>query len=155
MKKANRVPSYSRIISTDYRAFLASLVPILLFFLFLLYLVVERSLPQPLLPQAQQAMVLVFIVLTILTVLYLLYRAWSIRRVFQRGSDVQGKVTSLHFRKMGGMVGYTYSFGQKRVNCEAALRLNAHAKALRKGERVLVVVDHDNPKKAFIRDLYR
>lgn len=155
MKKKNRVPSYSKIIATDYQAFLASLVPILLFFLFLIFLVVQGSLPQPLLPQAQEAIVLGFIGLTLLTVVYLLYRAWSIRRVFQRGSDVQGKVTTLHFRKMGGRVGYAYSFGQKRLTSETAVRFSAHTKALHKGDRVLLVVDHDNPKKAFIRDLYR
>jgi hypothetical protein len=52
VKKKTRVPSFSKIIATDYPAFLASLIPIFLFFLYLVFLIVQRSLTRPLLPQA-------------------------------------------------------------------------------------------------------
>lgn len=123
--------------------------------MYLVFFVVQSRLALPLPAQVQNVLAVVFISLTLLAVLYMLYRAWSIRGVLQRGSDVQGKVTSVEFRRVGGKVGYSYSFGQKRLTSEASLRLSAHTRALRKGERVLVVVDHDNPRKAFIRDLYR
>jgi hypothetical protein len=155
VKKKTRVPSFSKIIATDYPAFLASLIPIFLFFLYLVFLIVQRSLTRPLLPQALNAIVYTLIAITVLVVFYMLYRAWVIRRVFQHGSEVQGKVIAVEFRRVGGRVGYSYSFGQKRINSGAALRLSAHTRTLRKGDRVLVVVDHDNPKRAFVRDLYR
>ncbi len=155
MKKKSRVPSFSKIIATDYPAFLASLIPIFLFFLYLVFLVVQNSLTRPLLPQALDAIAYSLIAVTFLVIFYILYRAWIIRRVFKRGSEVQGKVIAVEFKRVGGRVGYSYSFGQKRINSGAALRLSAHIRTLRKGDRVLVVVDHDNPKRAFIRDLYR
>jgi hypothetical protein len=117
--------------------------------------VVQRSLTRPLLPQALDAIAYSLIAITALVVFYIIYRAWIIRRVCQHGSEVQGKVIAVEFRRVGGRVGYSYSFGQKRINSGAALRLSAHTRTLRKGDRVLVVVDHDNPKRAFIRDLYR
>lgn len=155
MKKKSRVPSFSKIIATDYPAFLASLIPIFLFFLYLLFLVVQNSLTRPLLPKALDAIAYFLIAITVLVILYILYRAWVIRRVFKRGSEVQGKVIAVEFRRVAGRVGYSYSFGQKRINSGASLRLSPPIRTLRKGDRVLVVVDRDNPKRAFIRDLYR
>ena len=155
MKKKTRVPSFSKIIATDYPAFLASLIPIFLFFLYLVFLIVQNSLAQPLLPQALDAVAYSLIAITMLVVIYIIYRAWTIRRVFQQGSEVQGKVSAVEFRRLSGRVGYSYSYGQKRLNSGATLRLSAHTRLLRKGDRVLVVVDHDNPKRAYIRDLYR
>lgn len=155
MKKKTRMPSFSKIIVTDYPAFLASLAPIFLFLIYIILLIVQRNLVRPLLPQVMEAIVYLLLGLTLLALLFMFYRAWLIQRVFRRGSDVQGKVTTLELRRLGGRVGYTYSFGQKRLTSGAALRSSPQTKKIRKGDRVLVVVDRDNPKQAFLRDLYR
>lgn len=155
MKKKNRVPSFSKIIATDYPAFIASLVPILLFFIYLIFFVIQNSLVRPILPQVLDIILYALIGITLIAMLYMLYRTWSIQRVFRRGSDVQGRVTAVDFRRLGGRVSFNYSFGQKRITSQIILRRGAHTKSCRKGDRVLVVVDHENPKRAFIRDLYR
>jgi hypothetical protein len=155
LKKRSWVPSFSKIIITDYPAFLASISPILLFLIYILFIIVETKLNTPIMPQVVNAIVYLLLGLTIALIGYLLYRVWLIRRVFQHGSDVQGRIATLSLRRLGGRVGYSYSFGQKRVTSGAALRSNPQTKALRKGERVIIVVDRNNPKLAFIRDVYR
>jgi len=155
LKKRTRIPSFSKIMTTDYPAFLASLSPIVVFFAYLVFLVVQRNLSRPLLPQAVNAIVYSLLGLTVVFVLYQIYRSWIIRRIFLLGSEVQGRISTVAFRRLGGWVGYTYSFGQQRIVSGAALRRNAHTKTLHKGDRVLIVVDRSNPKRAFICDLYR
>jgi hypothetical protein len=83
--------------------------------------------------------------------------AWRIGllwRVFRCGTQVRGRISSVYLRRDRGRVEYTYIYASQEFKSGAEIHRTKQTKALKKGDRVILIVDRSNPKRAFIRDLY-
>ena len=139
-------PSLFRVISTDYPSFLSVLFPIV-FGSFSIYFFFTRN-------DAFQLFLLLAIGVTVVGVPVLVQRYRLISSVFADGSEAKGVVTGLSFFRGRGRVEYSYTFkGEKQVSANA-INKNSRTRKLRVGEAVTVLVDRNNPKRAFIQEIY-
>jgi hypothetical protein len=142
----SRGPSLFRVISTDYPSFLSVLFPIV-FGGFSIYFFFTRN-------DAFQLFLLLAIGATVVGVPVLVQRYRVISSVFADGSEAKGVVTGLSFFRGRGRVEYSYTFkGEKQVSANA-INKNSRTRKLRVGEAVTVIVDPNNPKRAFIQEIY-
>jgi hypothetical protein len=142
----SRGPSLFRVISTDYPSFLSVLFPIV-FGGFSIYFFFTRN-------DAFQLFLLLAIGATVVGIPVLGQRYRVISSVFADGSEAKGVVTGLSFFRGRGRVEYSYTFkGEKQVSANA-INKNSRTRKLRVGEAVTVIVDPNNPKRAFIQEIY-
>lgn len=84
----------------------------------------------------------------------LVWRLTLIRAVFERGVESIGVITSVRFYKDRGRVEFAYSVQEQRYESGNALNRTARTRELQEGHRVRLIVDPQNPRRAFLRDLY-
>ena len=139
-------PSLFRVISTDYPSFLSVLFPIV-FGGFSIYFFFARN-------DAFQLFLFLAIGVTIVGVPVLFQRYRTISSVFADGTQTKGIVTGLSFFRGRGHVEYSYTFqGEKQVGGNA-INKNSRTRKLRVGHAVTVIVDRNDPKRAFIQEIY-
>ena len=138
--------SLLRVISTDYPSFLSALFPIV-FGGFTAYFFFSGN-------DAFQLFLLLTVGVTILGVPFLFRRYRTISSVFENGMQTQGVVTSIGFFRGRGSVEYTYTFQGEKQTSSNAINKNSRTRNLRVGQSVKVVVDPNNPKQAFIQEIY-
>jgi len=142
----SRTPSLSRVISTDYPSFLSVLFPIVFWGFSIYFFFAGNNALRLFLPLA--------IGVTVVGVPVLVQRYRTISSVFANGTQTKGIVTGLSFFRGRGRVEYSYTFqGEKQVSGNA-INKNSRTRKLRVGEAVTVIVDPDNPKRAFIQEIY-
>jgi len=139
-------PSLLRVISTDYPSYLSVLFPIVFGGFSLYFFVAGNDAVRLFLPLAIAA--------TVIGIPVLVQRYRIISSVFAEGAQTKGIVTSLSFFRGRGRAEYSYTFqGAKQVSANA-INKNSRTRKLRVGEAVTVIVDPNNPKRAFIREIY-
>lgn len=84
----------------------------------------------------------------------LVWRITLIRSVFERGVESIGVITSVRFFKDRGRAEFTYRFQEQRCQSGNALNRTGRTRALQEDQRVRLIVDPQNPRRAFLRDLY-
>jgi hypothetical protein len=82
------------------------------------------------------------------------WRVARIRKVFARGVVIQGRVEAAHFHRGRGRLYYEYWVEGHRHNSWAPLRGTREARGFEPGDEVDLVVLPDDPRQAYIRDLY-
>jgi len=91
------------------------------------------------------------------TVISLIVLTWRIRQVFallSDGLEMSATISNVSFFRDRGRVDYIYNYqGQKYASGNAIHKVKL-TKNLKIGDEVIVVVDRNNPKRAYIRDLY-
>ncbi|HEX9838566.1 MAG TPA: DUF3592 domain-containing protein, partial [Anaerolineales bacterium] len=78
----------------------------------------------------------------------------TISSVFEDGTEAKGVVTGLSFFRGRGRVQYSYTFQGEKQTSDNAINKNGRTRKLRVGEAVTVIVDPNDPKRAFIREIY-
>jgi hypothetical protein len=68
--------------------------------------------------------------------------------------EVEGDVVSVSFFRDRGSATYIYTVNGERYKSSNAIMRHRITTQLRQGQKVTIVVNKDNPKTAFIRDLY-
>ena len=139
-------PSLFRVISTDYPSFLSVLFPIA-FGGFSIYFFFSRN-------DAFQLFLLLAIAVSVVGVPVLIQRYRVISSVFENGTAAKGVVTGLSFFRGRGRVQYSYTFQGEKQTSDNAINKNGRTRKLRVGQKVTVLVDRNNPKRAFIREIY-
>lgn len=140
-----RAPSLIRTIQTDYTAFLAFLFPVIFWGLYLFFTFSSMD---------AAGFADISIAVTAAGLLILLWRYWLLRSVFHDGVEVPGVVSDIYFFRGRGRVSYIYTYqGQKYISGNA-INKTKRTRSLVQGEQVTLVIDPNNPKRAFIRDLY-
>lgn len=84
----------------------------------------------------------------------LIYRITAMKNHFKNGVTVDGRITYLEFYKDRGRVEYKYSYNDEQYESGNALPKNAYTSALKKDMLVSLIINKDNPKKAFIKELF-
>jgi hypothetical protein len=84
-----------------------------------------------------------------------LWRYSLISGILGSGIEVEGHVTRVSFFRGRGRVYYLYTFQGERYESSNAIQQNKYTRSLEIGLPVKVMVDRENPKKAFIKQLYQ
>ena len=142
----NQRPSLFRIISTDYSSYLSVLFPIV-FVGFTLYFFATGN-------DSLQLFLFLAIGVTIIGVPTLIQRYRTISSVLANGTQTKGVVTSIGFLRGRGRVEYSYTFQGEKQTSSNAINRNSRTRNLRVGQAVKVSVDPDDPKRAFIQEIY-
>jgi hypothetical protein len=82
---------------------------------------------------------------------------WRIRRItsaFEFGWEVEGDIASVAFFRDRGSVTYIYTVQGERYKASNAVMRHRVTRGLQQGQKVIIMVNKDNPKIAFIRDIY-
>lgn len=139
-------PSFFRVISTDYASFLSVLFPIVFGGFSIYFFFAGNDALRLFLPLAM--------IVTVIGVPVLVRRYQTISSVFEDGTEAKGIVTGLNFFRGRGRVQYSYTFQGEKQTSDNAINKNGRTRKLRVGQNVTVLVDRNNPKQAFIRDIY-
>lgn len=142
----NQSPSLFRVISTDYPSYLSVLFPIV-FGGFTLYFFAVGN-------DALRLFLFLAIGVTVVGIPVLLQRYRTISSVFANGEQTNGVVTSVGFFRGRGNVSYSYTFHGEKLTSSNAINRNSLTRNLRVGQTVKLFVDPDNPKRAFIQEIY-
>jgi hypothetical protein len=147
-------PSLWRIIWTDYPAFYASLVPVVSWIVLLAWLPDWRGGGPVISPGARPFFIMLAALATLVGLGVLLWRIWLVFKLFSKGVQVRGKISSVEIRRDHGWVEFFYIFDHQEYTSRIEVHRNAQTKGLKAGDLVVLVVDRANPQRAFIRDLY-
>jgi hypothetical protein len=142
-------PTFARIVTNDYAAFLGLAFPLLAPVLFILFALLD-GVPVP--------TTLVYFVIIPSVVFGLVLLAWRlhlIRAVFESGHEVPATISGVWFYRDRGRIEYIYTFQGQKYRGGNAIMKNKRTLAFQPGDQVLVAVDRKHPKRAFIRDLYQ
>jgi len=142
----NQSPSLFRIISTDYPSLLSVLFPVV-FAGFTIYFFFVGN-------DSLRFFTFLSIGVTVLGIPFLIQRYRMISSVFAEGIQTQGVVTSIGFFRGRGRVEYSYTVQGEKQTSGNAINKNSRTKNLKVGQKVKVLVDRNNPKRAFIREIY-
>lgn len=147
MNTIDNPPSLLRIISVDYAAFTGFLYPPLCWAVFIIMTILEST--------DFSRLVWIGAAITAVGIPLLLWRFQLIRSVFSEGLETPGEISSVSFFRDRGRVSYIYTYqGEKFISSNAVMKTK-RTRALQVGDPVTVMVGRDNPKKAFIRQLYQ
>ena len=142
----NQSPSLFRIVSTDYSSYLSVLFPFV-FGIFTLYFFNTEN-------TSSQLFLLITAVVTIIGVPTLIQRYRAISSVFANGTETKGVITHIGFLRGRGRVEYSYNARGEKHTSSNAINRNGRTRKLRIGQNVQVMVDPDDPKRAFIQEIY-
>ena len=142
-----KTPTLVRIIQNDYIAHMAFLFPIVFWGMYLFFTVFRPG-------ESADFFLYAAPIATVVAGGVLLWRYRTITRVFSDGLEVPGIVSNVGFFRGRGRIECTYTYqGQKLVGGNA-LHETKRSREFGQGTEATLVVDRNNPKRAFIRDLY-
>lgn len=144
----HRQPSLLKIITIDYAAFLGWLLPTVMWVMYIFLWVSGKT------KTGDFILPVVFSVITVIALAVLFWRIQVFHTVFSDGIEAAATISNVSFFRDRGRVEYVYPYqGQKIIGGNAVLKVN-RTQAYKIGEQVVVMVDRNMPKRAFIRDLY-
>ena len=142
-----RTPSLWRIIQNDYVAHMAFLFPIVFWGLYVFFVLSRQG-------DGSQFFLYAAPLATVIAAAVVIWRYRIFSRVFSDGLEAPGIVSSAAFFRGRGRIECTYTYqGQKLISGNAIHETN-RSRDFEQGTEVTLVVDRNNPKRAFIRDLY-
>ena len=148
-------PSIRQILWTDYKAFFTVLIPIVAWIVFLAWAPDWRRDGHPILnPELASFALALNVILTVVPMVILVRRIALIIRVLRDGTQVRGRISEIFIQRDRGRVEYVYLFGKEEYRTSVSIHRNKQTLALKKGDRVVLMVDPNRPEQAFIRDLY-
>ncbi len=142
----NQSPSLFRVISTDYPSLLSALFPIV-FGGFTTYFFFTNN-------DSLQLFLLLTTIVTVLGIPFLIRRYRMISSVLAKGVQVPGIVTRIGFFRGRGRVEYSYTVQGEKQMSGNAINKNSRTRDLQLGQMVKVSVDRNDPRRAFIREIY-
>jgi len=144
----SKIASTLHIIQIDYMALLGFLFPFGMWGFYLVLWILGNIDPSDL------TLPIIFAFITLLSVMVLIWRVQTINNIFADGLEAVATINNISFFRDRGRVDYVYTFqGQKYVGGNAIHKVKK-TQSLQIGEQVIVMVDRNNPKQAYIRDLY-
>lgn len=137
---------WKKVAFTDYWASLGWIAPLTVWAMFLLVYFLNSRVD----------MLLLWICLgvTVTAPVLLVWRYSMIASVFGMGSEVPGHISQVGFYRGRGRVVYTYTYLGEKLESGNAVQSNGATRNLQIGQAVTVVVDRENPKRAFLKALY-
>jgi hypothetical protein len=137
----NKRPSLWRVIQIDYIAFVAIFLPIVFWIMYLFNF-------------NQSEFLYVALIATFVGVFTLIGRYWMILSVFAQGMEAAATITEASFFRDRGHIAYTYTWQDEKYFSGVVVCKTKRTRSLRVGQDVILILNPDRPKRAFIRDLY-
>lgn len=139
-------PSISRVIQIDYLAFIAS-IALTFFWVFYFY---DKLVGKNVVPNLLYWVLAV----TVISIAVLAWRYIGILTLYSMGMEVKAIVNSVSFFRDRGKIAYVYTYqGQKYLSGNSVMKTK-RTKLYKVGDKIEVLVDRNNPKRAVIKDLY-
>jgi hypothetical protein len=138
--------SLRRMIETDYISYISVLAPVVLAGVAIFGLLTER--------EVTNTYLYVMAGITGAGLLAIIWRYMLFTSVFEDGQQVTAKITHISFHRDRGTVGYEYTYMGQIYKSSSMLHKISRVTKLQVDEQVVVLVDRNKPKRAFIKDLY-
>lgn len=144
----NNPPSLLKILTIDYAAFLGWLVPVTMWAFYIFLQIVGNIYLQDI---TYLVMVIGF---SVIGLTILLWRILTINIIFNDNIQTMGTISHLAFFRDRGRVEYVYTYQAQKFCSGNGIHKVKQTEQIKIGSEVVLVVDRNNPKRAFIRDLY-
>jgi hypothetical protein len=82
---------------------------------------------------------------------------WRVRLIssaFEFGWEAEADITNISFFRDRGKVTYVFTIQGERYQVSNAIMKTKFTRSLQRGQKVIVIAQRDNPRMAFIRDMY-
>ena len=145
MIEENR-PSLFWVIRTDYLSNLGFLFPLVMWGI----VTFNYFMGEP----VSQNYFLTVIGFTVAGVLVLAWCYLIILRIFNDGQSTTATIDGVGFFRGRGQISYVYTYQGEKYLGRNVISRNGRTKRLLPGDKVTVYVDSNNPKRAYIRELY-
>ncbi len=143
----NNKPTLWRIFQTDYLTVVSGTFILVMWGFYLFFNFVQPGgLATPLFYAS--------IVVTVVGAVVLAWRIRLIRSTFEDGVEVEGAVVSVGFYRDRGQVTYAYEVNGERCQSTNAIMKERFTTQLKPGQKVTLIVSRDNPRNAFIKNMY-
>ncbi len=142
-------PLLKKIIMVDYMAFVAFIFPFVIWGMYI-FLVFLEKVPTP----TMFSLPAIFGLITLGAIIVLVWRIQIIRNVFSDGVEAMATLDKVFFYRDRGRLDYYYIFMGENYRSYNAVQKCKYTKDLQIGSQKVVMVDRNNPKRAFICDLY-
>jgi hypothetical protein len=144
----NKQPSLVKIATIDYFAFVGWLSPVVSWMTYFALLILGKA------EAVNFSLLAIFAAGTLVALAVFAWRIQVFNTVFNDGLEATATISNVSFFRDRGRVEYIYTHqGQKYLGGNALHKVK-QTQALQVGQQVVVMVDRNNPKRAFIRDLY-
>lgn len=144
----NKAPSLVKMITVDFAAFVAFVIPLACWGIYIFLLVTQK------IEASNLTLPVIFGLITLPALAVLVWRIRTIQGIFENAPDTPAVISSVAFFRDRGRIEYIYTYqGQKYIGANAVMKVK-QTQALQVGDAVMVVVDQAQPKRAFIRKLY-
>ena len=139
-------PTILRIIDSDYTAAMAILLLIIFWVLFWFLAAIHLV--------DLQILRYVVIGLTIVFLDLLAWRCWLITHIFAEGVEKQADVQQVSFFRERGRLLVSFIWEGRPLQKDSLIPKNNYTQTIQEGQQIAIMVDRDDPRRAFIRDLY-
>lgn len=144
----NPQASLKKILLTDYGAFIGWLAPLFYLGTILLQFLLGESFA------TIQTFALVLFLVSLAFLGLLFWRVSLIRRVIEEGVQMPATIVRASFFRGRGRVEVVYTYQGERFLSRNLVVKNKSTRSLTEGMPVLVIIDPENPRRAFVQELY-
>jgi hypothetical protein len=142
----NQKPSLFRVVSVDYPSQVSFMFPVV-FWVVSAYFFYTGNESMPL-------FVLLSIIASVVGIPFLFWRYWIISSVFEDGMQTQGIITGISFYRGRGRLQYSYNFQGQKYTSGNVINRSKYTRNMEDGQQVAILVDRNNPKRAFVKEIY-
>lgn len=153
-KKPTQPPALRQILWTDYTAFIHAVLLVMVWVVFIAWVPSWRTSGPIISPKMAPYYLGFCLLISFISLAMLAYRVYLVKMIFSQGDQVRGRITKIEFRRDRGRVEYVFIYKGEERRVRAGIHRTKQTLALKKGARVIIMVDPSNPEKAFIHDLY-
>jgi hypothetical protein len=143
-----RQPSIFKIITVDYVALSTVLFPVVIWSIYLALLVLKN------IQVTDHNYPAVASVITIASLLVLIWRIRMFFAIFNDGLETSAIISNVSFFRDRGRIDYVFTHQGQKYTSGNMIHKVRQTEALKVGDEVIVMVERNNPKRAYIRDLY-
>lgn len=140
-------PKLLKILLNDYTAFVATVFIIIFGVGFFIYLALETV-------QITDNFFIITLAVTFISLLILSWRVRLFYIIFADGLETPATISYVSFFRDRGRVDYIFSYHGQKFTAGNIVRRGRLAKSYKVGDEVVVMIDRNNPNRAYIRDLY-
>lgn len=140
-------PSFFKVVTTDYTACSCLLTPFVLGAFYLFMSLTEETSVDLIVP-------IVFGAGALIAIIVLFWRIQLFNTIFSDGMTATATVNKVWFFRGRGRINYSYFYqGQNYASGNVVMKVKK-ARQIQMGDQLAVMINRNNPKQAFIRDLY-
>jgi hypothetical protein len=156
----NQTPSFFQVIKNDFLSFLAIILPIVGWGIYIAVAFFGISFTNRRSGTVvggsgdNFVFIIIALVFTILGISLLHWRVSSIQNIFKSGERVMGKITNISFFKDRGRIEFSYNYSRQNFQNGSAIMKNSKTQSYRNGDEVVLIVDSNDPNRVLIQDLY-